>query len=81
MLLKYLVSDTIQQFLMFMYKRGKSELDLEQTSYKDLEEELNQLKNSYNDLAKVREQLQQKREIIRTNELPSKLYISLFLLG
>lgn len=81
MLLKYLVSDTIQQFLMFMYKTGKSELDLEQTSYKELEEELNQLKNSYNDLAKVREQLQQKLEIIRTNELPSKLYISLFLLG
>lgn len=80
MLLKYLVSDTIQQFLMFMYKTGKSELDLEQTSYKELEEELNQLKNSYNDLAKVREQLQQKLEIIRTNELPSKLYISLFLL-
>lgn len=81
MLLKYLVSDTIQQFLMFMYKTGKSELDLEQTSYKELEEELNQLKNSYNDLAKVWEQLQQKLEIIRTNELPSKLYISLFLLG
>lgn len=57
MLLKYLVSDTIQQFLMFMYKRGKSELDLEQTSYKDLEEELNQLKNSYNDLAKVRDHM------------------------
>lgn len=81
MLLKYLASDTIQQFLMFMYKTGKSELDLEQTSYKELEEEHNQLKNSYNDLAKVREQLQQKLEIIRTNELPSKLYISLFLLG
>lgn len=58
---------------MFMYKTGKSELDQEQTIYRDLEDELNQLKNSYNDLAKVQEQLQQKREITRTNELPSKL--------
>ncbi|XP_019215245.1 C-type lectin domain family 12 member B [Oreochromis niloticus] len=48
----------------------KSELDQEQTSYKELEDKLNQLKDSYNDLAKVREQLQQKLEITRTNKLP-----------
>lgn len=58
---------------MLMYKTGKSELDQEQTSYKELEDKLNQLKDSYNDLAKVREQLQQKLEITRTNKLPSKL--------
>lgn len=58
---------------MLMYKTGKSELDQEQTSYKELEDKLNQLKDSYNDLAKMREQLQQKLEITRTNKLPSKL--------